>query len=87
MNVIANCMRVSHACLLLRPTHKRVNFKRMLVLLSVLIFWNILLAFAQRCTPPEGAPNCVCETAQGTIDLRPLYNEGSPKFVCKIIYM
>ena len=56
----------------------------MLVLLSVLIFWNIFLAFAQRCTPPEGVPNCVCETAQGTIDLRPLYNEGSPKFVCKI---
>lgn len=39
--------------------------------------WAVL--FAQRCNPPQGAPNCVCETEQGTIDLRPLYDDSTPK--------
>ena len=32
-----------------------------------------------RCTPPSGKPNCVCETNDGVIDLTSMsYQDGNP---------
>lgn len=56
----------------------------LLNMLVIAIPFSLLLLSAKaqdKCTPPSGKPNCVCETTDGVIDLTSMsYQDGNPYF-------